>query len=144
MLAAQLALLAAGIFTGAAFYINFAEQPARLMLEDRALLEEWKAAYRRGFLLQAPLALLGCVLGILAWHGLGRVEFLIGAVLMIANWPWTLLAMLRTNKKLMASPAEEAGRDSRAMIVKWNVLHMVRTVLGCLAAVAFLIGLMAK
>src|SRR6185437_7174871 len=43
------------------------EQPARLGLDDRALLAEWHHAYRRGFAMQGPLALLGCLLGLLAW-----------------------------------------------------------------------------
>jgi len=48
MLAGQLALIAAGLFTGAALYVSACEQPARLHLEDDALLTQWKPAYKRG------------------------------------------------------------------------------------------------
>jgi hypothetical protein len=141
MLAGDLALIVAALFAGAALYINFAEQPARLELEDRALLAQWKPAYKRGFAMQAPLAILGFILGMLAWWLTGRMAFLIGAILLLANWPWTMFGIMPTNRALVATRLEDAGPQSRALIVKWNKLHSVRTALGCLAVLAFLMAL---
>jgi hypothetical protein len=140
MFIGDLALTVAAFFTGAAFYVNFAEQPARLGLDDRALLAEWKPAYKRGFLMQAPLAIAGLVLGTAAWWASGGPMFLAGAILMIANWPWTLLGVMPTNRALMATELEDANAGTRALILKWNWLHAVRTILGGLAMLAFLLA----
>jgi hypothetical protein len=141
MLAGQLALTAAALFTGAAFYINFAEQPARLALDNRSLLAQWKPAYKRGYTMQATLAIGGFVLGFLAWFLTGRLAFIAGAVLMVANWPWTIFGILPTNNTLMATELSEAGDQTRDLLVRWNSLHAVRTGFGGLAVVAFLFAL---
>src|SRR5258706_14776457 len=97
-----LALIAAAIFTGAALYVNVAEQPARLLLDDCALLTEWKPSYKRGAGMQAPLALLGCLLGLIARWQTSHPGFLIGALALIAPWPCTLLRIKPTNDALRA------------------------------------------
>ena len=138
MLAGQLALTAAAVFTGAAFYVGIAEQPARLRLDDRSLLIEWKPAYKRGFAMQAPLAVIGFLLGLLAWWQTGGWFWLIGALVLVANWPYTLLGMMATNNRLMALDPADAGSESRALIERWARLHAVRTALGVAATVLFL------
>jgi hypothetical protein len=138
MMIALLALTAAAIFTGAARYVNIAEQPARLLLDDRALLTQWKPSYKHGAMMQAPLALLGFVLGAIAWWQTSHPGFLIGAIAMIAPWPWTLIGIKPTNDALLATEIDQAGPQTRALVVKWGSLHSVRTALGALATVAFL------
>jgi hypothetical protein len=133
-----LALTVAAIFTGAAIYVNVAEQPARLLLDDHALLTEWKPSYKRGAAMQASLALLGCLLGLIAWWQISHPGFLIGAFAMIAPWPWTLLGIKPTNDALLATEPEKAGPPTRALVVRWGALHAVRTALGAFATVAFL------
>jgi hypothetical protein len=140
MLFGQLALISAAVFTGAALYVSVAEQPARLMLDDRALLSQWKPSYKRGFAMQAPLAVVGCLLGLVAWLQTRELGFLIGAAFMITNWPWTLLAIMPTNNALMAIDSADAAGKARALIVKWGALHAVRSALGALATIAFLLG----
>ena len=51
-----------------------------------------------------------------------------------------MLAILPTNNKLMATELTNADAETRALIVKWNSLHAVRTGLGGLAVAAFLVG----
>jgi hypothetical protein len=140
MLAGYLAFMIASVFTGAAFYVSFAEQPARLGLDDRALLADSKPSYKRGLAMQAPLPIAGCILAIVAWRLTDRVPFLLGAILLIANWPWTIWGIMPTNRVLMTTDLEAAGPHTRAMIVKWNRLHSVRTSLGSLAMIAFLLA----
>jgi hypothetical protein len=142
MLAGQLALIVAAVFAGAAIYINVAEQPARLHLDDGALLNEWKPAYKRGAAMQAPLAVLGFLLGTFeAWQS-GGFLWLIGAIVIILNWPWTLLVIMPINNKLMdlddLGAHSAATPDVRALVRTWGRRHAVRSALGLAAVAIFL------
>src|SRR3979490_175935 len=80
MLTGELALTIAAVFTGAAIYVNIAEQPARLQLDNRSLLAEWKPAYKRGHVMQASLAIVGGLFGLLAYLTTLDWRWLLGAV----------------------------------------------------------------
>lgn len=138
MLSGQFAIIAAALFSGAAVYINLAEQPARLGLNDQSLLDEWKPAYKRGTLMQAPLAVVGFLLGASAWWQSGNALWALGGLLMLANLPVTLIVILPTNNRLMAT--ETATGESRSLILKWGALHGIRTCLGFAATATFLLA----
>jgi hypothetical protein len=138
---AQLALVLAALFAGAAIYVSVAEHPARMTLDDEAALAQWKFSYGRGRLMQAALALAGGLLGLWVWWHSLNLLWLIGGLLLLANWPFTLLAIMPVNRGLEAIPAGAAGPEARALLERWGRLHVIRADLGGTAACVMLIAL---
>src|SRR5688572_28610142 len=109
MWALMVAAVCAGLIAGAAIYINAVEHPARLSCGNEVALREFAPSYRRATVMQASLATGGCVTGLWsawilrdAWVGLGAV--LLGAVV-----PFTLIVILPTNKQLLDPSLDPRG-----------------------------------
>ena len=138
MFTGQLALIVAAVFTGAAIYVSVCEQPARLHLDPPALLTEWKPAYKHGTAMQAPLVVIGAVLGAAAWWQSRDWLWLAGAVVFLSAWPYTLFVIFPTNNALLAVSPADAGPRERALVEKWGHLNAVRSLIGLLTTILFL------
>jgi hypothetical protein len=137
-LAGLLALVTAAAFTGAAVYISIAEQPARLGLPPGPLLTQWRPSYKRGRPMQASLAATAGLLGVIAFLADQDWRWLVGAAFSLANWPYTLVTVMPTNRRLMALPVEAAGAEAQRLVETWGRLHAVRCALGGAATLMFL------
>jgi len=143
MLAAQLALIAAAAFAGAAVFVNVAEQPARLALDGKAALIEWQRSYNRAAPMQAGLAAISALLGLIAAWQTRDWRWLVGALLILANWPYTLVGIKPTNDRLHRTKPDQADAETRRLIVRWGLLHGGRSALGLAATLVFLWALAA-
>ena len=138
MIVGELALVAAAAFAGAAIYVNVAEQPARLALDDRAMLAQWKRSYDNASVMQAGLALVACALGVVAFLLDHDWRWLLGALLILAPWPWTIFVIMPVNRRLKATAPDAAQSDTRASVEHWGRLHAGRSAFGIAATLIYL------
>jgi len=131
-----LAFLAAALFAGAALYVSVAEHPARLRLDDGPALAQWRPSYARGKAMQGTLALAGSLFAFWAWWEGRDWLWLAGGLFLLANWPFTLVAIMKVNHRLEA--LAPGAPETRGLLVRWGRLHAMRTLLGSLAALLML------
>src|SRR5918992_4391909 len=128
-----LSTLCAGFFAGASVYITFVEHPARLECGTDLAARVFGPSYRRAAVMQASLAALGLVAGLLAWADQRDPLLLIGALLLGLVIPFTLLVILPTNKRLLDPGLDHRSAEASALLLRWGRLHAVRSVLGAMA-----------
>lgn len=136
-----LATLCAGLFAGAATYVNAVEHPARLSCGTAIALREFGPSYQRGTVMQASLAVLGLLASAGAWWRTGQSAFLVGGLVLGAVVPFTLLVILPTNHRLLEPSLDPDSAEAAALLRRWGRLHAVRSVLGGLAFAILLLCL---
>jgi Anthrone oxygenase len=136
-----IAALCAGLFAGAAIYINAVEHPARLSCGTALAVREFAPSYHRATIMQVPLAVTGCIAGLWSAWQFGDIWIGFGAILFIAVVPFTLVAILPINKRLLDPGLDSRGETAGELLTRWGRLHAMRSVLSSIAFVIFLIRL---
>ena len=133
-----IATLAAGLFTGAAIYINRAEHPARMECGTELAATVFEPSYKRASVMQVALALVSTLAGFVSWIINGQLLWLVEAVAIISVIPFTLIFMMSTNKKLIDPDLDRKALMTKELLIRWGKLHAVRSILGLVATLIFL------
>lgn len=105
----------------------------------RVAFAQWAPSYQRATVMQASLAVPGALAGVAAWAlGGGGGGWLRGAVLIGAVVPFTVLAIMPTNRRLLAPDRDPDAPDTRQQLEAWGRLHAVRSVLSLVATLLYL------
>ena len=136
-----LASLSAGLFTGAAIYINLVEHPARMSCGTDVAVTEFRPSYRRATVMQASLAAFGTLNAVIAWFLGGGLSWLIGGILLGSVIPYTLIVIFPTNKKLLDPSLDKNSDFAHQLLTRWGRQHAVRSILSFAALTIFLFSL---
>ena len=133
-----LATLSCALFAGAAIYVNLVEHPARMGCGTKLAATVWAPSYARATVMQASLAIVSLLSGGAAWLLGGGTLWVVGAVLIGLVVPFTFVAIMPTNKQLLAPGRDLASSETRALLEKWAELHAVRSALSFAATLIFI------
>lgn len=137
-----LAIICGTFFAGAAIYINLVEHPARMASDTKTAVTVWAPSYKRATLMQAPLAILSFIAGAGAWLLGGGAMWLFAATLIGLVVPFTFVAIMPTNRQLLAPGRDLSSPETRKLLEKWGQRHAVRSALSLLASMAYIVLLL--
>jgi len=138
LIAQAISIACSGMFAGASVYINLVEHPARMECGTNLAATVFPGSYRRAALIQASLAVTGCISSAVAYYAGASVNWIIGGALLGAVVPFTLLGIMPTNKKLLNPKVEKDSPVTNKLLVRWGRLHAVRSVLSVASFLLFL------
>jgi hypothetical protein len=137
------AILSCALFAGAALYVNVAEHPARMECGTELAATVFAPSYRRGAVMQPSLAVVATVCAGISWWLGGSFLWIIGGLLMFSLIPFTLIAILPTNRQLLAPNLDRSSLYTRMLLVRWGRLHAVRTAVALAAIFFFLVAVLS-
>ncbi|TYL96390.1 DUF1772 domain-containing protein [Bradyrhizobium rifense] len=131
------AFAVAAAFFGATVYIGLVEQPARLRLNTRAMIEEWKLSNRRGTLVLSAVAVLSSAIALIQFRQSGDVRWIIGGTTILASWPYAYFVMMPVNVWLFAVQLGKPVSLLRGLMRDWGLLEWGHALIGFVASSVF-------
>jgi hypothetical protein len=131
----------AGVFAGAAVYINLAQYPAALELGISAAVQFFRPMYARAAPMQVSLALLGSGAGLWAWWNGNGWPWLLGSLLLGFVIPFTLVAIAPATNRLKDPHLDASSAEAADLLARWSRLHAVRSIVSTMAFLVFVAAL---
>jgi hypothetical protein len=88
--------------------------------------------------MQASLAAIGLIAGVVAWLTTDALAWLVGAFFLGSVIPFTLLVIFPTNKRLLDTGLIASSPEAAGLLHRWGLLHGVRTIMSIIALLTFL------
>ena len=76
----------------------------------------------------------------LAWYFLCEWQWMMESLLLLANWPFTMLIVMPANRRLMVLQPQHVGAESRGLLLRWGKQQADRSALGSTASLLFAWG----
>jgi hypothetical protein len=136
MISGLIALAFAAAFAGAAVYVIWVEQPARMALDDQALLSEWAPSDSRAVALLAAFALVSAVAAFIAYFESQDVRWIFGALIVISTWPYAYFVMAPLNNQILSLKGGDVSA-ARELVRQWGLIESAFAGIGVAAAAMF-------
>ncbi|MDO6426972.1 DUF1772 domain-containing protein [Thalassotalea sp. 1_MG-2023] len=134
-----IAILSCVIFAGIAIYINVVEHPARLACGTELAMTVFGPSYRRAAVLQASLAIIATIMGIVLGVNSGNTLWFVGALFIFLVVPFTFIAIMPTNNQLLDANNSLTQSENDVLLKKWGRLHGMRSALSSVAAILYVL-----
>lgn len=136
-----IATLCSGTFFGAALYINLAQHPATLAVGGDFAGKFFPPMYAKASVLQIFLAVVGTILGVVAWLYSQQVLWLVGSVFLISVVPITLIIIKPINDQLLKPSHDLNSEEVVKLLEQWNPKHWIRSIVSCISFICYLVAL---
>jgi polyferredoxin len=91
--------------------------------------------------MQASLAALGSLSGIIVWLLSSGITWLLGGLLLGAVIPFTFIVIFPVNMKLLDTSLDKNSEFVSELLSRWAKLHAVRSLLSLIAFMIFIVSL---